>query len=178
MTVEVLVDLVAGVGTITLNRPGRINALTAAMIDRLTEVFTDWRADDRVERVVLRGAGGHFCAGLDLTEVVTGTPEERLAAMQARNRRLGARYEEFSLLPQVVIAAVEGAAHAGGPLGAELRKQGEGGPVFRPHLDGLVCGGDHAAQEGVGRVRLVVGRIQGGSGLSQFPRRPSTIARR
>lgn len=67
MTDEVLVDLVAGVGTITLNRPGRINALTAAMIDRLTEVFTDWRADDRVERVVLRGAGDRgFCAGADV----------------------------------------------------------------------------------------------------------------
>jgi isohexenylglutaconyl-CoA hydratase len=99
---------------VTLNRPARRNAIGGGMGEALDELLEELRGHESARIVVLRGAGGHFCAGLDLTEVVTGNPEERLAAMQARNRRLGARYAEISALPQVVIAAAEGAAHAGG----------------------------------------------------------------
>ena len=99
---------------LTLNRPARRNAIGGGMGEALDELLGELRAHAMARIVVLRGAGGHFCAGLDLTEVMTGTPEERLSAMQARNRRVGARFEEIANLPQVVIAAVEGAAHAGG----------------------------------------------------------------
>lgn len=99
---------------VTLNRPARRNAIGGGMGEALDELLDDLRGHDTARIVVLRGAGGHFCAGLDLTEVMAGNPEERLLAMQARNRRVGARFEEISKLPQVVIAAVEGAAHAGG----------------------------------------------------------------
>lgn len=99
---------------VTLNRPARRNAIGGGMGEALDALLEELRGDASARIVVLRGAGGHFCAGLDLTEVIAGTPEERLAAMQARNRRVGARFEEIANLPQVVIAAVEGAAHAGG----------------------------------------------------------------
>ena len=99
---------------VTLNRPARRNAIGGGMGEALDALLRALPGDAGARIVVLRGAAGHFCAGLDLTEVVQGSPEERLAAMQARNRRVGARFEEFARLPQVVIAAVEGAAHAGG----------------------------------------------------------------
>lgn len=99
---------------VTLNRPARRNAIGGGMGEALDELLDELRGHATARIVVLRGAGGHFCAGLDLTEVIAGTPEERLVAMQARNRRVGARFEDISNLPQVVIAAVEGAAHAGG----------------------------------------------------------------
>ena len=99
---------------VTLNRPARRNAIGGGMGEALDELLEELRGHATARIVVLRGAGGHFCAGLDLTEVIAGTPDERLVAMQARNRRVGARFEEISNLPQVVIAAVEGAAHAGG----------------------------------------------------------------
>ena len=99
---------------VTLNRPARRNAIGGGMGEALDELLGELRGHSQARIIVLRGAGGHFCAGLDLTELVEGSPEERLAAMQARNRRVGARFEEISHLPQVVIAAVEGAAHAGG----------------------------------------------------------------
>jgi enoyl-CoA hydratase/carnithine racemase len=110
----VLVQREGPVVHVTLNRPARRNAIGGGMGEALDELLDELRGHATARIVVLRGAGGHFCAGLDLTEVVAGTPEERLAAMQLRNRRLGARYAEISALPQVVIAAVEGAAHAGG----------------------------------------------------------------
>jgi isohexenylglutaconyl-CoA hydratase len=65
--------------------------------------------------LVLTGAGGHFCAGLDLTEVgAPESPEDKLRNQQARNARTGARFTAISQLPQVVIAAVQGSAFAGG----------------------------------------------------------------
>lgn len=79
------------------------------MGEALDALLAELRADRTARVVVLRGAGGHFCAGLDLAEVAA-SPEEQ----QARNRRVGARFVEIGELPQVVIAAVQGAAHAGG----------------------------------------------------------------
>jgi Enoyl-CoA hydratase/isomerase len=54
--------------TLTLDRPGRLNALDAAMRDELAEALTVAAADPGVRRVVLRGEGRAFCAGGDLDE--------------------------------------------------------------------------------------------------------------
>jgi hypothetical protein len=54
--------------TLTLDRPGRLNALDAAMRDALAEALTVAAADPGVRRVVLRGEGRAFCAGGDLDE--------------------------------------------------------------------------------------------------------------
>ena len=100
---------------ITLNRPARRNAIGGGMGEALDAAFAALAEDRSVRVVLLSGTGGHFCAGLDLTEVAAGdTPEQRLAAQQARNRSIGARFEAISRLPQVVVASIEGAAHAGG----------------------------------------------------------------
>ncbi|MBY0338330.1 MAG: enoyl-CoA hydratase/isomerase family protein [Acetobacteraceae bacterium] len=105
----VLVTREGGVVHVTLNRPARRNAIGGGMGEALDALIAGLRQDPSARVVVLRGAGGHFCAGLDLTEVAASPAEQ-----QARNRVLGARYLALSELPQVVIAAVEGACHAGG----------------------------------------------------------------
>jgi len=105
----VLVAREGAVVHVTLNRPARRNAIGGGMGEALDEVIAALRGDATARAVVLRGAGGHFCAGLDLGEVAA-SPE----AQEARNRAVGARYFAISELPQVVVAAVEGAAHAGG----------------------------------------------------------------
>ncbi len=103
------------VARITLNRPARRNAIGGGMGEALDVALASLAADRTVRVVVLSGSGGHFCAGLDLTEVAAGdTPEQRLAAQQARNRSVGQRFEVISRLPQVVVASIEGSAHAGG----------------------------------------------------------------
>ena len=65
---RVRVDREGDTLTITLNRPGRLNALDAAMRDALAEALTVAAADPDVGRVVLRGEGRAFCAGGDLDE--------------------------------------------------------------------------------------------------------------
>ena len=103
------------VARLTLNRPQRRNAMNAAMGDALDAALDALAADRQARVVVLSGAGGHFCAGLDLSEVGSQASEaERLAAAQARNHRTGQRFVRLAALPQVVIAAIHGAAHAGG----------------------------------------------------------------
>ncbi len=103
------------VAHLTLNRPARRNAIGGGMGEALDAALAALAQDRAVRVVVLSGAGGHFCAGLDLTEVAAGdTPEQRLVAQQTRNRQVGQRFEAISRLPQVVVASIEGAAHAGG----------------------------------------------------------------
>ncbi len=55
-----------GVGTITLDRPDRLNAFTEVMGRELIEVFDEIDADDAVRAVVVTGRGRGFCAGADL----------------------------------------------------------------------------------------------------------------
>lgn len=58
-----------GVGWVELNRPEKRNALSAAMRDGLSEVFSQWAQDDGIRSVVIVGAGTKaFCAGQDLKE--------------------------------------------------------------------------------------------------------------
>ncbi len=113
---EILVSRIGGVVTATLNRPERRNAMNAALVARLDDLLATLATDTSARVLVLTGAGGHFCAGLDLVEVgeATGDAETRLAAQLARNRRTGERFAAIAALPQVVIARIEGAAHAGG----------------------------------------------------------------
>ncbi len=63
-----------GVATLTLNRPERCNALSFDLLRRLLAELRQIAADDSTRLVVLRGAGKHFCAGLDLDEATNGAP--------------------------------------------------------------------------------------------------------
>jgi methylglutaconyl-CoA hydratase len=93
---------------LTLNRPARRNALSHALIRALTDTLRAAAADRDVRTVILTGQPPAFCAGLDLGEVAqTGAHAYDTSA-------LAALYETIETLPQPVIAAVRGAAMAGG----------------------------------------------------------------
>lgn len=68
------IDDERGVATLTLNRPARCNALSFDLLRRLLVELRRIAADDATRLVVLRGAGKHFCAGLDLAEATDGPP--------------------------------------------------------------------------------------------------------
>jgi enoyl-CoA hydratase/carnithine racemase len=63
---EILYEVADGVATITLNRPERLNAFTATMMQELIDAFDQVDADDDVRAVIVTGAGRGFCAGADL----------------------------------------------------------------------------------------------------------------
>ena len=101
-----------------MNRPHRRNAMSAAMMAAMDGLLDELEADraGKARVLVLEGAGGHFCAGLDLGEVADTPGDERakLAAQVARNAATGARFARIAALPQVVVARVQGGAFAGG----------------------------------------------------------------
>ncbi len=68
------IDDERGVATLTLNRPERCNALSFDLLRRLLAELRRIADDDSTRLVVLRGAGKHFCAGLDLDEATNGAP--------------------------------------------------------------------------------------------------------
>lgn len=98
--------------TITLNRPERRNALTSTMIQELILALRAAEAS-RAGVLVLRGAGDHFCSGLDLAELRTmasrSMEEHRQDSMQ-----IAALFRALYDLSLPTIAAVRGAAMAGG----------------------------------------------------------------
>lgn len=70
-----------GIGTITLNRPKRLNAIDPTLAKELVEVLGEASADRAVRCVVLTGAGRGFCAGADLTSFPKDASEFRPSDM-------------------------------------------------------------------------------------------------
>lgn len=69
---EVLYEVKGHVGVVTLNRPGRMNTISRAMLAELTAHMVAADKDPEVRAVILTGTGRAFCAGLDLTEALSG----------------------------------------------------------------------------------------------------------
>jgi 2-(1,2-epoxy-1,2-dihydrophenyl)acetyl-CoA isomerase len=122
--VTLLIDTnAAGVRTITLNRPERLNAVDPALADALPRAIDDAAAADDVRVVVVTGAGRGFCSGLDLStppQLPQATRAERLDRYAWIGRWV------FSLVScdKPVIAAVNGAAAGAGfglALAADIR---------------------------------------------------------
>lgn len=107
-----------GVLHVTLNRPDVRNAMNRDMVVAIRTLFEAIRDDRMVRVVVLRGAGGHFCAGGDLKEMLASglkAPASGEVDMVAANSRdFGETMRIVGSAPQVVIAICEGAVLGGG----------------------------------------------------------------
>jgi isohexenylglutaconyl-CoA hydratase len=98
-----------------LNRPEQRNAMTPQMVREILSCFEAISADRTVRVVVLRGAGGTFCAGADLKALAAAGEESGTAdALKANNRQFARMLQTVNAAPQAVIAAVEGYAMGGG----------------------------------------------------------------
>lgn len=117
-TTTVLTRLEGGVLHVTFNRPESRNSMSPEMLADIEAVFAGIANDRAVRAVVLRGAGGHFCAGADLKGMMAagmkppapGEPD----AIANMNRGFGTMLRQVQNAPQVVIAVCEGAVLGGG----------------------------------------------------------------
>ncbi|HEY2784237.1 MAG TPA: enoyl-CoA hydratase-related protein, partial [Fimbriiglobus sp.] len=98
---------------LALNRPDKRNALSRALIAELSAAVKQTAANPSVRCVILTGAGSAFCAGMDLDEL-RGTLTDTADQVWADAQSLSALYELIYTLPKPTIAAVNGAAVAGG----------------------------------------------------------------
>jgi isohexenylglutaconyl-CoA hydratase len=105
------------VARLTFNRPDRRNALTHGMMLELEDAFGRVRDDAGCRVLVLRGAGGHFCAGGDLDAMADMPPRPANGCMDPlipAYRQFGDALLALNTLPQATIAVVEGSAVGGG----------------------------------------------------------------
>jgi methylglutaconyl-CoA hydratase len=108
----ILVSDNADVRTITLNRPERRNAMTPEMQLELIVAMNE-AAGSNCRVVVFRGAGDAFCSGLDLAALQSMT-DKSAADHRADTQRIATLFRALYELPKPTIAAVHGAAIAGG----------------------------------------------------------------
>ena len=105
------VDIADGVAVVTMNRPRALNAFNTEQLDRLGAAIRSIGQDRTVRVVILAGAGDRaFAAGADIKEMVELTAAEGLAF----GRKGQALTNAIELLPQPLIAAVNGYAFGGG----------------------------------------------------------------
>jgi enoyl-CoA hydratase len=118
---------------LTLNRPAKLNALSAELRDALTEAIADAAVDERVRVIAIAGAGRAFCSGYDLTEAAPPT------AWQWRDvlgRDVRATLAIWAC-PKPVIAQVHGYALAGGlelAMACDLVVAAEGSQLGEPEI--------------------------------------------
>ena len=101
-----------GIGTILLNRPHRKNAFTLSMLDQWAEALRSARNDPDVRVVLVTGAGGDFCAGVDLEEFAEITAT--LARQEVLHNRVHRIAAALLDLDKPVIAALDGVAVGAG----------------------------------------------------------------
>ena len=103
----ILTNIDAGILTITLNRPERLNAWTYQMGGELAAAITQANTNDDVIAIVVTGAGRGFCAGADIEAVFKAQTEQREPSRQ------GARtgdWVELIRSSKPIVAAINGAA--------------------------------------------------------------------
>jgi methylglutaconyl-CoA hydratase len=112
MYTTLILDISGPIAAITLNRPEKRNAISATMIAELQTALDDIeKSHARVG--ILTGAGKAFCSGMDL-DMLAAIAQQSPAENQEDSRRLAKMFRRIWSFPRPLIAAVNGAALAGG----------------------------------------------------------------
>jgi enoyl-CoA hydratase/carnithine racemase len=106
----------ARVATITLNRPERKNPLTFDSYAELRDLFRELPYASDVRAVVLTGAGGNFCSGGDVFEIIEPLTRMQEPELLAFTRMTGDLVLAMLRAPQPIIAAVDGVAAGAGAI--------------------------------------------------------------
>lgn len=114
---HLLLEQRKGTLTITLNRPSVRNAMSVAMIHELLSVLSLAEADATVRVLVLRGAGGHFCAGADIKDLALARqtpPSAGVDPVAETNAMFGRLCLAYARTPVPLVCLLEGSVMGGG----------------------------------------------------------------
>jgi enoyl-CoA hydratase/carnithine racemase len=108
------------VATVTLNRPERKNPLTLESYAELRDTFRDLVYADDVKIIVLTGAGGNFCSGGDVHEIIGPLVEMQrrgdMAGLLAFTRMTGDLVKAMRACPQPIVATIDGVCAGAGAI--------------------------------------------------------------
>ena len=108
---------VAGtVATITLNRPERKNPLTFESYAELANIFRAGARDKSIKAIVITGAGGNFCSGGDVFEIIKPLTEMDTSGLLDFTRMTGELVKSMRAAPQPIIAAIDGVCAGAGAI--------------------------------------------------------------
>ena len=105
-----------GVATLTLNRPEKKNPLTFESYDELRDTFRSLNQTRLVKVVVIRGAGGNFCSGGDVQEIIGPLTKMDRDGLLRFTRMTGDLVQAIRGCPQPIIAAVQGVCAGAGAI--------------------------------------------------------------
>ena len=120
-----------GVGTITLSRPERKNPLTFDSYSELCQLFDALRRSTDVKAVVVTGAGGNFCSGGDVHEIIGPLTKMSMPEMLEFTRMTGDLVKTMRNCPQPVIGAIDGICAGAGAMMALACDMRYGTPATR-----------------------------------------------
>ena len=106
----------AGVGTVTLNRPERKNPLTFDSYAELRDLFGALKYATDVKAVVVTGAGGNFCSGGDVHEIIGPLTRMTMPELLEFTRMTGALVKAMRDCPQPVLGAIDGICAGAGAM--------------------------------------------------------------
>ncbi len=109
-------DVDCGVGVVTLNRPERKNPLTFASYAELRDLFHQLRHATDVHSVLVQGAGGNFCSGGDVHEIIGPLLQLKAPELLMFTRMTGELVRNMRHCPQPIIAAVDGVCAGAGAI--------------------------------------------------------------
>jgi enoyl-CoA hydratase/carnithine racemase len=104
------------VATITLNRPEKKNPLTFDSYAELRDLFRDLAYASDVRAVVIQGAGGNFCSGGDVFEIIEPLTKMSMPELLAFTRMTGDLVKAMRRAPQPIIAAIDGICAGAGAM--------------------------------------------------------------
>ena len=117
-------EVLGKVATITLNRPERKNPLTFESYAELRDTFRALNTVDDVKTVVVTGAGGNFCSGGDVHEIIGPLTKMKMPGLLAFTRMTGDLVKAMRACPQPIVAAIDGICAGAGAMiacGSDLR---------------------------------------------------------
>ena len=117
-------DVQDGIATFTLSRPERKNPLTFGSYAEMSDTFRALARVDDVKVVIVTGAGGNFCSGGDVHEIIGPLTKMDMAGLLEFTRMTGELIKSIRYAPQPVIAAIDGVCVGGGAaiaMAADMR---------------------------------------------------------
>jgi enoyl-CoA hydratase/carnithine racemase len=113
---HVSLAVVGAVATITLNRPERKNPLTFESYAELGNIFRACARDKSIKAIVITGAGGNFCSGGDVFEIIKPLTEMGTSDLLDFTRMTGELVKAMRAAPQPIIAAIDGVCAGAGAI--------------------------------------------------------------
>lgn len=123
---------------VTLNRPKALNSISSQLARDFHKVLDEIKFDMETRCLIITGEGRSFCAGADLKERQTYTPDERGRKIQEMNELVTTLFEKIETLEIPTIAAVNGFALGGGmelAISCDMRIAGEQSIFGFPEID-------------------------------------------